>query len=66
MRIPDELFKKWGALRSHGDGKKIYDQTGLSQAEVSKAFKSQECTDETFEKLANYFQSKEEKIKEYL
>lgn len=66
MKIPDELFKKWTDLRSYGDGKKISDTTGLTEMEVSRAFSTQECSDDTFEKLADYYKAKEEKIKEYL
>lgn len=66
MKIPEELFKKWSDLRSHGDGKKISQATGLSEKEVSAAFKTQECPDEVFEKIASFFQGKEEKIKAFL
>lgn len=66
MRIPDEVFKKWQDLRSFGDGKKISEQKGVSEMDISRAFTTQECSDETFEKLAEFFKQKEEKIKEYL
>lgn len=66
MKIPDELFKKWVDLRSYGDGKKIAEAKELTEMEVSRAFNTQECSDETFKKLAEYFKQKEETIKEYL
>lgn len=66
MKIPEELFKKWSDLRSHGDGKKISQATGLTEKEVSAAFKTQECTDEVFEKIAEFFKGKEEKVNQYL
>lgn len=66
MRIPDELLKKWNDLRSHGDGKKIAESSGLTEKEISAAFNSQECTDHVFEAIATFFKAKEEKVKEYL
>lgn len=66
MKIPEELFKKWNDLRSHGDGKKIAEETGLTEMQVSAVFKTQECTDSVFEKVAAFFQGKEEKIKAFL
>lgn len=66
MKIPDELFKKWTDLRSHGDGKKIADTKGLNENDVSRAFNTQECSDDTFEKLAEYYKEKEEKVNQFL
>jgi hypothetical protein len=62
MKIPDEVFAKWKELRSFGDGKKISEQTGVTENDVSRAFTGQECSDETFEALAKFFKEKEEKI----
>lgn len=66
MKIPDELFKKWTELRSHGDGKKISEEKGLSEMDVSRAFTTQECSDDTFDAMADYYKDKEEKVKQYL
>jgi hypothetical protein len=66
MKIPEELFNKWQDLRSYGDGKKISDQTGLSEVEISRAMTTRECSDKVFEEIAKYFKEKEEKVKEFL
>lgn len=66
MKIPDELFSKWKDLKSFGDGKKIAEQKGISEMDTSRAFTTQECSDENFIKLAEFFKEKEEMVKEYL
>lgn len=66
MKIPDELFKKWVELRSFGDGKKINQAKGISEMDISRAFTTQECSDENFVKLAEFFKEKEERLKPYV
>ena len=66
MKIPTDVFTKWQNLRSFGDGKKIASEKGLREVEVSRAFTTQECSDEVFEKLAEFFKEKEEKIQKIL
>lgn len=66
MRIPDELFKRWCDLRSHGDGKKISDTKDVSEMDVSRAFSTQECSDDTFKAIADFYKEKEVTVKEYL
>lgn len=66
MRIPDELFKKWTELRSHGDGKKISEEKGLGEMEISRAFTTQECSDDTFNAMADFYKKKEERVNQYL
>lgn len=66
MKIPDELFSKWKLLRSQGDGKKISEEKGVTQMDISRAFTTQECSDDTFNAMAEYYKAKEEKVKEYL
>lgn len=66
MRIPDEVFKKWQDLRSFGDGKKISEQKNITEVDISRAFTTQECSDETFEKLAEFFKEKEERIQKII
>jgi hypothetical protein len=67
MKIPDELFKKWEVLRSHGDGKKIAGANqGVTQMDVSRAFSSGECSDKTFNAIAGYYTKKEKKVKAIL
>lgn len=66
MKIPEELFNRWQALRSYGDGKKIAEKGGLTEVEVSKAMTTQECSDKVFEEIAAFYKEKEEKVKEYL
>lgn len=66
MKIPDEIFKKWRDLRSFGDGKKISEQKQITEMDISRAFTSQECSDEVFEKLADFFKAKEDKIQKIL
>jgi hypothetical protein len=67
MKVPEELMKKWNDLRSHGDGKAIVEQNpALTEMTVSRAFTSGECSDETFQAIANYFKIKEGKVKEFL
>jgi len=66
MKIPDDVFKKWLDLRSFGDGKKIAEEKGITTMEISRAFTTQECSDSVFEKLAEFFKTKEERIKEII
>lgn len=68
MQIPDELFKKWTVLRSHGDGKKIAESNkgAITRTDVSRAFTNQECTDDIFKIIADFYSKKEKKVKAYL
>ncbi len=67
MIIPSELLKKWNELKSHGDGKKISDENqDVTYMDVSRAFSKGECSDKVFEAIAQFYKSKEERIKEYL
>lgn len=69
MKIPEELFKKWEVLRSHGDGKKIAElnkSKGIIQMDVSRAFSNQECSEEVFNAMASYYAKREKKVKSFL
>lgn len=66
MKIPDEIFKAWKDLRSHGDGKKIAESKGITEMDVSRAFNSQECSDETFEAIGSFYKEKAETIKDFM
>jgi hypothetical protein len=67
MKVPEELLKKWNDLRSHGDGKAISEQNAdITEMSVSRAFTTGECSDETFEAIANFYKEKEEKVNQYL
>lgn len=67
MKIPDELFKRWHELRSHGDGKKIAEANkGVTEMDISRAMKDGSCLDHVFEALAEYYKTKDGKVKEYL
>lgn len=66
MKIPDDLFEKWKMLRSHGDGKKIAEQKGINIMDVSRAFTLQECSDQTFKAIADFYEAKKEMVNVYL
>lgn len=67
MQVPDELMKKWTALRSHGDGRKIAElHNGITEMDISRAFNLGECRDEVFDAIAGFYKEKELKVKEYL
>ncbi len=66
MKIPEDVMKKWNELKSHGDGKKIAQESGHSEMHISRAFVTGECSDEVFESLAKFFKSKEGKIQSVL
>ena len=67
MQVPDELMKKWQALRTHGDGRKIAEQNpGITEMDISRAFTQGECRDDVFESIADFYKEKELKVKEYL
>lgn len=38
MKIPDKIFSQWKDLRTHGDGKKIAEQKGITEMDVTRAF----------------------------
>lgn len=66
MQIPEEIYKKWLALRSHGDGRRIKDETGISIVEVSRAFTYKECSDDAFKAMADFYKKKEELVNAYM
>lgn len=66
MKIPEEIFNKWKDLRSHGDGKKIAKTGGISEMDVSRAFNTQECSDEVFTVIASFYRKKEASVKEFI
>jgi hypothetical protein len=66
MKVPDKIFSQWMNLKSHGDGKKIAEQKGITDMDVSRAFKLQECSDTVFEAIAEFYKEKQELIKEYM
>jgi hypothetical protein len=69
MKIPEVLLQKWNDLKSHGDGKKIAEESGsvgITKDDISRAFKNGECSDEVFEAIAGFYKEKEEKVKQYL
>jgi hypothetical protein len=66
MRVPDKIFSQWTTLRSQGDGKKIAEQKGISEMDVSRAFTTQECSDTVFEAIADYFEEKRKLVEKYM
>lgn len=67
MQVPDELMKKWKALRTHGDGRKIADRNqGITEMDISRAFNQGDCRDEVFNAIAGFYKEKELKVKEYM
>jgi len=66
MKIPDDLLKKWTDLRTFGDGVKIAESSGITENDVSRAFKDGECSDTVFVAIAGFYKEREEKVKEFL
>jgi len=67
MKIPDEVLKNWTALRSYGDFKKIVDKNeGVTQNDITRAFKNRECSDTVFVAIAGFYKDREEAIREYM
>ena len=67
MTIPAELLDKWKALKSHGDGKAILEKNpDLNPQYISRAFTTGECNDEVFKAMADFYQEKDEMVKNYL
>lgn len=67
MKVPVELMKKWEALRSFGDGKKIAESSpDVNEVDVSRALNTGECSDEVFHAIASFFKKKEEEVNQYL
>lgn len=66
MKVPDKIFNAWQDLRSHGDAKKIAEQKGITEMDVSRAFKNQECSDAVFEAIAEFYKDKQDLVREYM
>lgn len=67
MKIPEKLIEKWKLLRSSGDNLKISQANkGVISMDVSRAFKSGECSEEVFEAIASFYKAREKKLKTYL
>lgn len=66
MKVPDKLFAQWQDLRTHGDGKKIAQQNGITEMDVTRAFNTQECSDDTFKAIADFYKDKQEIIEAYM
>lgn len=66
MKVPDKIFSQWVDLKSHGDGKKIAETSGITEMDVSRAFANQECSDKVFEAIGDFYKEKLQLVKEYM
>lgn len=66
MKIPDKIFSQWKDLRTHGDGKKIAEQKGITEMDVTRAFNTQECSDDTFKAIADFYKDKADLVESYM
>lgn len=66
MKIPTKLLDKWGALKSEGDIQKIADNANVTRQTIRNAFKNNECSDDVFKAIADFYEEKLEMIKEYM
>ena len=67
MKIPDDLMKKWKALRSYGDNKRIVEKSeGIIEMDITRAFNKGECSDTVFVAIAGFYKEREETVKPYM
>jgi hypothetical protein len=67
MQIPEDVLKKWKALRSYGDNRKIAEKCdGVIEMDVTRAFTKGECSDTVFVAIAGFYKEREETVKQYL
>lgn len=66
MIIPEKLLAKWKVLRSPEDTTKLSESTTLTPETFQAAFRKGKCSDEVFKAMAEFYEAKENLIKEYL
>lgn len=66
MKVPDKIFSQWTELRSQGDGRRIAEEKGITEMDVSRAFANKECSDRVFEAIADFYKEKNKLVKEYM
>lgn len=66
MRVPDKIFEMWRSLRTHGDGKLIVERSGITDNDISRTFNTQECSDDVFKAIADFYKEKQEMVKSYM
>ncbi len=64
MRIDQESFDLWNQLKDHGDFKNIEAESGIGRLTIAKAFSEQECSEETFNAITDYYAAKQARINE--
>lgn len=70
MEVPKELLEKWKVLRSTGDPQEIVASMPEGQRVVEQTirnvFSDGKCSDEVFDAMADFYQKKAEKVKQYI
>lgn len=63
MTIPNEVLKKWERLRDQGDVTELMKLAKRSQPIILKALNEGECTAEVFKVIADFYNKRDEMVK---
>lgn len=66
MTIPAETMERWLKLQTHGDFKRISDQTNIPYQRIWYAFDKGKCSPKTFTAIADFYAEREEMLREYM
>jgi hypothetical protein len=71
MNVPSFMYSKWQALRSHGDATKIVELANqrnirCSDETINRALRTGKCNDDLFVIISDFYETKANRVKEYL
>lgn len=70
MDVPQEILKRWKALRNHGDPKDIVESMPEDQRvdkeTIRRVYKQGKCNSEVFKAMADFYVKKAALIEQYL
>ncbi len=61
MKVDKKVMDSWKVQKEHGDIDLIADQSKIHRNTISAAFKYSDMTQETFDAIKKYFETKKDK-----
>ena len=66
MTIPNKITEKWKLLRSKGDIALLANKAKVTTVTIRTAMKDNECSDEVFKVIADFYEERAQLIKQYI